>query len=1209
MNPRSGCSYFFIGVLITASIFWIDTTDAVPEDGILKASSSISIDGEEELENISKTMGWNGNGSHDNPYIIKFLDFTRSQTSFCLIMKNTYSHVLIVDCTFQNSDNGSGPDPTGGILLDSCRNVIIEKNKFSNFSHGMRIEKSTYNVSIENNDFSGCAHGIFIHYECTKVQIYSNRVTSSQYDGIHLENVSNLAVKENEIASCRGNGIHLQNCRNCEFGYNTLNGNGRAGINVDNSYDNLFFSNRMYETGFLVKRTMHRSPNNVSTNNTLDGESIHFFSCENPESDEIPESGGQVIFEECTHFNLIGYNSTDTHAPVQLSYCKHVRIKNLTISGAIDVAIPLWNCESVLIENCIFMESENGIRSDDSYMIDYNRAIFIQDNTFMDMGGYAIRMTRAIGNKIQGNTFENISLEGVSMINSINSSVSSNLFIRCNTGVIFSKTINIRLFENGFLECQESLHGKSIIRFSLIHMNVFHLSVGYAVHLGNESHDNIIFNNIFSSNNGVNDTLDPERPQVKDEGRLNSWTHEEGYGNYWSDHNGPDHNGDGVVDTPYPVSENCSDNCPQTDLPFGHVSPPEETDVRSGNGFVHISWKKPTYNIDKGILGYRIYRKNGTGSPLLIADLPPEARVFNDTEVDNEDIYWYSLTAVTRFGDGAKSGPWKGAPDGIPPWIEILFPKEGSFLNVVHFDAIWNCSDNTSGIGSLSIKLDDLHWVGLDPSCTSFTFSTVMEGIHILKVKLIDRVGNIRTGVVNFFVDIDFPSVEIINPLPDSFLKGPDVNLTWRGSDPTSCIEKFDIRLDNGTWIPVGNKEFVTLTGLDMGQHWFNVRATDLAGNILVEGVGFSIDYVKPMVAIVEPLNGTFLNRRNVVIRWETSDIGSGKVTSSIYLNGNWYASDSNASEISIDNLEHGSYLIEVSAEDLAGNVDTHSVRFHVDLVCPTLISFEPVGENVPVESSIVFNLSEELNWENLMVLLYGMELNYSREGKVITCENELEYGRTYSISVVGWDLAGNEICDGTWTFSTDFTCTVRLNVLDKNGNPVPEALVSLGDGEVHLSDLNGVVEFTTKGGYQSILVTKKGYLDTTMELQLESGVLNKPDPVIMLKVEKEDEGFPFGILSIMIVLLFIIGVGGTLGFIIIRRSRSKKSGNGGERPDLFEEAERLRSEAALREINISAIEPEYKKYRFLIRSGNTEEAEEGIRHYNSILREYLVKR
>ncbi len=67
---------------------------------------------------------------------------------------------------------------------------------------------------------------------------------------------------------------------------------------------------------------------------------------------------------------------------------------------------------------------------------------------------------------------------------------------------------------------------------------------------------------------------------------------------------------------------------------------------------VSLNWSVPTSNGGSPIIGYNIYRSTSeTGNYSLIAS--PSGPTYNDTELANGQTYWYKVSAVNGFGEGA----------------------------------------------------------------------------------------------------------------------------------------------------------------------------------------------------------------------------------------------------------------------------------------------------------------------------------------------------------------------------------------------------------------------------------------------------------------------------------------------------------------------------------------------------------------------------
>ena len=102
--------------------------------------------------------------------------------------------------------------------------------------------------------------------------------------------------------------------------------------------------------------------------------------------------------------------------------------------------------------------------------------------------------------------------------------------------------------------------------------NIISNNEGYGIKVpGSKCIQNRIYNNIIiNNNNGGN--------QAYDWGSFTYFTYMGG-GNYWSDHTGPDANGDGFVDTPYVVDGGspAEDNLPLAEPPDINVMPVNRT--------------------------------------------------------------------------------------------------------------------------------------------------------------------------------------------------------------------------------------------------------------------------------------------------------------------------------------------------------------------------------------------------------------------------------------------------------------------------------------------------------------------------------------------------------------------------------------------------------------------------------------------------------
>ncbi|OJU96310.1 MAG: hypothetical protein BGO23_02050 [Solirubrobacterales bacterium 67-14] len=165
-------------------------------------------------------------------------------------------------------------------------------------------------------------------------------------------------------------------------------------------------------------------------------------------------------------------------------------------------------------------------------------------------------------------------------------------------------------------------------------------------------------------------------------------------------------------------------------------------------------------------------------------------------------------------------------PDDTPPETTIDAGPTGT---ISVDSATFEFSSSEPG-STFECRLDSGDWA----ACTSpETLGDLSEGAHTFEVRATDEAGNTDQSPASRTFTVDLPEPPDTTPPETTISAGPSgtievdrATFEFSSSEPGST---FECRLDAGGWAACVSPK--VLTGLAEGQHSFEVRATDAAGN------------------------------------------------------------------------------------------------------------------------------------------------------------------------------------------------------------------------------------------------------------------------------------------------------------------------------------------------------------------------------------------
>lgn len=229
-----------------------------------------------------------------------------------------------------------------------------------------------------------------------------------------------------------------------------------------------------------------------------------------------------------------------------------------------------------------------------------------------------------------------------------------------------------------------------------------------------------------------------------------------------------------------------------------------------------------------------------------------------------------------------------------------------------------------SGVAAFQCSLD----AGAFAACTSpQAYAGLTEATHIFRVRARDNAGN--TGVAATFtwvVDLTAPDTTI-TAAPPAASASTNASFSFSGSDAGSGVASFECSLDGGVFTACTSPQ--NYAGLSEGNHTFQVRAVDAAGNVDGSAAvrAWVVDTTAPAAPVVTtPANGATVTTTlptlggtaepAATVRVLVDSVVVGTVTANGA--GNWSLTVPSA-------LTNGTHTVSAFAIDAAGNTSPSS--------------------------------------------------------------------------------------------------------------------------------------------------------------------------------------------------------------------------------------------------------------------------------------------
>ncbi len=373
----------------------------------------------------------------------------------------------------------------------------------------------------------------------------------------------------------------------------------------------------------------------------------------------------------------------------------------------------------------------------------------------------------------------------------------------------------------------------------------------------------------------------------------------------------------------------------------------------AGNFSINYTAALPPKGCDCNISFYNITLLNPDGSLNKIIQSNNSVNLSYqwDSTTTADGVYFIKVEACDILGQCSFGLSQNFTIDNTEPSIALNQPAPGDITNSSTVNFNWTAYDNLDTVLMCNLTLDGTVNVS-DVSSPNGTATVqpvpgVTDGIHYWNVTCWDNANNTNISETrNFTVDASPPLLAIQSPTNTTYnVSTVDLNFSVSDTNPVSCW--YYLNGAGPTALP--GCANTTLAPGD-GSYNLTVFANDSAGNTNSSTVYFTIDASPPLLAIQSPTNTSYN------ISW----IGLTYIVSDPNIDSCWQVIDNlapaplagcNNVSLGAVALGDGPHNVTVYVNDTAGNVNSSTVYFSIDLTPPSLTVQSPTNTTYATSS------------------------------------------------------------------------------------------------------------------------------------------------------------------------------------------------------------------------------------------------------------------
>jgi nitrous oxidase accessory protein NosD len=1140
-NGRMFLSSFAIIVFIITSAQMIIAGNG-PGPRPIFGHGVIIVNNDLEMQTLFASEGWPGNGTEDDPFVIRNISIDARGYSRAISIGNVSSHLIIEGCRIENTTQRPDlPSFSDAIYIVNTHHVTIKDTIFINNSYGVIRTHNTNGLKVENCSFSGGNFGVlfgdgdevdimgcdFIDdngysssigiSNAKRGSIIKNVFKGSGWCAIAIWGSKDLDVRSNVIDGKFATGIELEYMTSgCLIQDNSIalvpiEGNGigngtRIGYHV---VGNRFYSNEFFGCGpiFMRDQIDIYTRNEIPRNNTVDGRPICQYMNRDMSSVVIPSNAACIIAANVSNLKVDDYSIEGVTIGISVMGAVNLSIIGARM-GSVVTGIHLSRIEGAVIEGVQVLDhNQNGMEVLDSVDVSINGSS--SSGHFMGMILSNVTRGMAWNLSIAGATY------GVYVQMCEGMRITDSNFFQCNIGIFGGwnrdfdvQNISITEAIGSYVEMSYGIYSGYGSEISIL--DGYIKGADFGIFLNSPSDTRI--ERCIVEKNGVGIHVDdwgsyspcPTSSYIDIINNTVLWSGTDGIGihtsNYMTAYSGR------IVDNLiwfsqcYAINITNGDNYTIHNNSFGHSWEDQGGRVYGGIQANDSSGKNTWYS-SQGYGNYWLDHLNPDSDKDGIVDTPYKLDGNKTTDP-------YPLTENPVYISGPPSNISIMELNGR---IELSWEIPVEYRYGLDWYSIYRSSDGEER--TLVNITSDLYY-----SDEGLTNGEVYSYWIVPGIIFGDGHG---AGPIDAIPDGLGPILSIDSPTNGSWIGDDELVLSLKYGDMNE-VENLRLVLDDGLPTEIDVSTSIPISNLTEGEHYVVLEALDHALNPTYAGIYFFIDTIDP--SILMALQDEFTNRSELEVSFELSDAGKiNHVNSSV--DGIRSGEIENGSVLFYD-LSEGKHNLSVLAQDMAGNSGGDWIEIVIDLTSPIVSILKPGPSSTDDDGNVEFEfeVSDALSgiesvemrlddgeWENAPsspIDLTGLDGGQHRIGLRATDRA----GNIGSSSVV-FNVTGGSGEMGTYS----------SRVIDRDGDPVSDVSVYL-DGTLKTETaLNGTFVLMMPAGTYVISLKKIGYDQKEITIEIEAGKVRSGGDIV---IDEEKDGIeqPSTIGTSMIIAGFVLG-------------------------------------------------------------------------------------